>query len=121
MGMVGEGIRRHPGGPWESGQISSLAWAHRLLGKGLASTLRQDLRPLRQDLSARSDPLGTLRATQPAWETGKEGARNRSLSQLSVDPGGTHTSAEVIGIKDTCDGVAGGAITPTLQTLVLLL
>lgn len=73
------------------------------------------------DLSATSDPLSAMRATQPVRETGQEGAGNRPLSQLSVDPGRSPTSAEVIGIKDACDGVAGRAITTTLQTLVLLL
>lgn len=52
-----------------------------------------------------------------------------SLSFLNANTGGPSrndedlvvASAEVIGVKGSCDRVAGGAITPTLQTLVLLL
>lgn len=44
-------------------------------------------------------------------------AGHRPLQSPPCEP----TSAEVIGVKGSCDRVARGAITSTLQTLVLLL
>lgn len=55
-----------------------------------------------------------------AWSLGQSRDRQgRGKQQPLV--GTTPTSAEVISVKGACDGVAGRAVTPTLQTLVLLL
>lgn len=54
--------------------------------------------------------------TQLERKSGKEGTGDRPSPQLPVGPPPptAPTSAEVIGIKGACDGVAGPAVTPTL-------
>lgn len=79
---MGEGPRR--ASRWQQYEMRLDKWVltsvvHGLLGKGLASTLRHDL-------SVRSDPLSTMRGTQPVQETGREGTSHRRLCQLSMDP-----------------------------------
>jgi hypothetical protein len=54
-------------------------------------------------------------------EPGKLEAGNRPCLNCLQTPTRTPTSIEVIGIKGASDRVAGRAVTPTLQTLVLLL